>query len=115
MQMIKDMQEEIRLEKYNTERQVLLEEREAAMRNVQLEETLSMLHDYKDAFMQYLAAAEEEENVNIAISSHIYNKQSCKMYVIYVYMYIYVSYYSNYLLSYVLGNNIELSIDYKFY
>jgi len=65
MQMIKDMQEEIRLEKYNTERQILLEEREAAMRNVQLEETLFVLQDYKNAFMKYLVAAEEEENVNI--------------------------------------------------
>jgi len=46
MQIIKDMQEEIRLEKYNTERQILLEQREAAMRNVQLEETLVVLQDY---------------------------------------------------------------------
>jgi len=65
MQIIKDMQEEIRLEKYNTERQILLEEREAGMRNVQLEETLFVLQDYKNAFMKYLIAAEEEENVNI--------------------------------------------------
>ncbi|KYQ54968.1 Axonemal 84 kDa protein [Trachymyrmex zeteki] len=62
MQMIKDMQEEIRLEKYNTERQILLDEREAAMRKVQLEETLSVLHDYKSAFMKYLFASEKEEN-----------------------------------------------------
>ncbi|XP_028046208.1 axonemal 84 kDa protein [Monomorium pharaonis] len=61
IQMIKDMQEEIRLEKYNTERQILLEEQEATMRNVQLKETLFVLHDYKDAFIQYLTAAEEEE------------------------------------------------------
>ncbi|XP_018407317.1 PREDICTED: axonemal 84 kDa protein-like [Cyphomyrmex costatus] len=62
MQMIKDMQEEIRLEKYNTERQILLDEREAAMRKVQLEETLSVLHNYANAFMKYLIASEEEEN-----------------------------------------------------
>ncbi|XP_018060407.1 PREDICTED: axonemal 84 kDa protein-like [Atta colombica] len=62
MQMIKDMQERIRLEKYNMEKQILLDEREAAMRKVQLEETLSVLHDYKSAFMKYLVASEEEEN-----------------------------------------------------
>ncbi|XP_018377094.1 PREDICTED: axonemal 84 kDa protein-like [Trachymyrmex cornetzi] len=62
MQMIKDMQEEIRLEKYNTERQIFLDEREAAMRKVQLEKTLSVLHDYNSAFMKYLVASEEEEN-----------------------------------------------------
>lgn len=65
MQLIKDMQEEIRLEKYNTERQMLLDEREAGMRRVQLEETLCVLQDYKNAFRKYLTAAEEEENVNI--------------------------------------------------
>lgn len=69
--MIKDMQEEIRLEKYNTERQILLDEREAAMRKVQLEETLSVLHDYKSAFMKYLFASEKEENVNV-IFSYLY-------------------------------------------
>lgn len=63
--MIKDMQEEIRLEKYNTERQVLLQEREAAMRKVQLEETLCILRDYKNAFKEYLTATEDEENVII--------------------------------------------------
>ncbi|XP_011865165.1 PREDICTED: axonemal 84 kDa protein-like [Vollenhovia emeryi] len=62
LQMIKDMQEEIRLEKYNTERQVLLEEREAAMRKIQLEETLCMLHGYKSTFQKYLTATEEEAN-----------------------------------------------------
>ncbi|XP_011706894.1 PREDICTED: protein CASC1-like, partial [Wasmannia auropunctata] len=62
IQMIKDMQEEIRLEKYNTERQILLDDQEAAMQNVQLEETLFVLHDYKSAFIKYLAATEEEEN-----------------------------------------------------
>ncbi|XP_011635025.1 axonemal 84 kDa protein-like [Pogonomyrmex barbatus] len=61
-QMIKDMQEEIRLEKYNTERQILLEEREAAMRKIQLEKTQFILHDYKNAFMKYLITVEEEEN-----------------------------------------------------
>jgi len=65
MQMIKDMQERIRLEKYNMEKQILLDEREAAMRKVQLEETLSVLDDYKSAFMKYLVASEEEENVNL--------------------------------------------------
>ena len=63
--MIKDMQERIRLEKYNMEKQILLDEREAAMRKVQLEETLSVLDDYKSAFMKYLVASEEEENVNL--------------------------------------------------
>ncbi|XP_067206119.1 dynein axonemal intermediate chain 7 homolog isoform X2 [Linepithema humile] len=62
MQMIKDMHEEIRLEKYNTEKQVLLEEREAEMRKVQLEETQFALYDCESAFMEYVTAAEEEEN-----------------------------------------------------
>ncbi|KAG5330625.1 AXP83 protein, partial [Acromyrmex charruanus] len=62
LQMIEEVQEEIRLEKYITERQILLDEREAAMRKVQLEKTLSVLHDYKSAFIKYLVASEEEEN-----------------------------------------------------
>ncbi|KAG5327383.1 AXP83 protein, partial [Pseudoatta argentina] len=62
LQMIEEVQEEIRLVKYITERQILLDEREAAMRKVQLEETLSVLHDYKSAFIKYLVASEEEEN-----------------------------------------------------
>ncbi|KAM0732613.1 Dynein axonemal intermediate chain 7-like protein [Formica fusca] len=61
-QMIKDMYEEIRLDKYNMERQALLEEQEAEMRKVQLEKTQDALRDYKDAFAEYVAAAEDEEN-----------------------------------------------------
>lgn len=70
--MIKDMQEDIRLEKYNTEKQMLLEEREAAIQKVQLKETLCVLHDYKSAFKKYLIAAEEEKNVNITFSFFTY-------------------------------------------
>lgn len=70
--MIKDMQEEIRLETFNTNQQILLEEREAAMRKIQLEETLCVLHEYKSAFKKYLIAAEEEKNVNIILSSFTY-------------------------------------------
>lgn len=66
--MIKDMHEEIRLEKYNMERQVLLEEQEAAMRKTQFEETRHTLCDYKDTFAEYIATTEEEENVNIYLS-----------------------------------------------
>ncbi|EZA57011.1 Axonemal 84 kDa protein [Ooceraea biroi] len=62
VKMIKDMHEEIRLEEYNMERQALLEEREAAIRKVQLEATCIMLNDYKNAFMKYVAAVEEAEN-----------------------------------------------------
>lgn len=64
LQMIKDMQEEIRLEKYNTERQIVLEDQEAAMRDVQLKETWDLLQHYKSAFMEYIVDTEEEENVN---------------------------------------------------
>jgi len=74
MQMIKDMHEEIRLEKYNTEKQVLLEEREAEMRKVQLKETQFALHDCKSAFMEYVTAAEEEENVRILLRPLLYRK-----------------------------------------
>lgn len=77
MQLIKDMHEEIRLEKYNTEKQVLLEEREAEMRKVQLEETQFALDDYKSAFMEYITAAEEEENVRTA-ASFFFIKNKCK-------------------------------------
>lgn len=69
LQIIKDMHEEIRLEKYNTERQMLLDEREAEMRKVQLEKTQIALHDCKSRFMEYVAAAEGEENVRIAAFS----------------------------------------------
>ncbi|XP_070164198.1 dynein axonemal intermediate chain 7 isoform X3 [Polyergus mexicanus] len=61
-QMIKDMYEEIRLEKYNMERQALLEKQEAEMRKVQLEKTQDALRDYNDAFAEYVATVEEEEN-----------------------------------------------------
>ncbi|XP_011255045.2 axonemal 84 kDa protein [Camponotus floridanus] len=61
-QMIKDMHEEIRMEKYNMERQALLEEQDAQMRKVQLEETQCVLRNYKDAFAKYVAVTEEEEN-----------------------------------------------------
>lgn len=66
-QMIKDMQEEIRLEKYNMERQVLLEEQRAAMRTVQLKATYLVLNEYKNAFIRYVAAVETEENVIILL------------------------------------------------
>ncbi|XP_072751665.1 LOW QUALITY PROTEIN: dynein axonemal intermediate chain 7 [Anoplolepis gracilipes] len=61
-QMIKDMHEEIRMEKYNLEKQALLEKQEAEMRKIQLEETQNVLRDYKNAFAKYIAATEEEEN-----------------------------------------------------
>lgn len=62
--MIKDMHEEIRMEKYNMERQALLEEQEAQMRKVQLEKMQCVLRNYKDAFAKYVTATEKEENVN---------------------------------------------------
>lgn len=63
-QIIKDMHEQIRLEKYQAEKQALLEEQEAIMRKVQLEETLSVFHDYITAFLEYVEIVEEEENVS---------------------------------------------------
>lgn len=69
--MIKDMHEEIRMEKYNMERRVLLEEQEAQMRKAQLEETRYMLCNYKDAFAKYLAVTEEEENVSTLFFCYI--------------------------------------------
>lgn len=68
--MIKDMHEEIRIEKYNMESQALLEEQEAQMRKVQLEETLYMLRNYKDAFAKYVAVTEEKENVSTFVSKY---------------------------------------------
>ncbi|XP_025153947.1 axonemal 84 kDa protein [Harpegnathos saltator] len=59
---IKDMHEEIRQEKYNAERQVLLDEKETAMRKVQLEKTWHALQDHESAFMEYVADAEKEKN-----------------------------------------------------
>lgn len=70
--MIKDMHEEIRMEKYNMERQALLEEQDAQMRKVQLEETQCVLRNYKDAFVKYVAVTEEEENVNTLFFCYIY-------------------------------------------
>ncbi|XP_014489011.1 PREDICTED: protein CASC1-like isoform X2 [Dinoponera quadriceps] len=61
-QIIKDMHEEIRWEKYNAERQVSLEEKEAAMREVQLEKTWHALQDHEGAFVKYVTDAEKEEN-----------------------------------------------------
>lgn len=68
---IKEMQEEIRQEKYNAERQVLLDEKEAGMREVQLEKTWRTLQDHESAFMEYVADAEKKENVNISIFSFL--------------------------------------------
>ncbi|KAL6443267.1 hypothetical protein ACFW04_002876 [Cataglyphis niger] len=61
-QIIKNLSEEIRLEKYNIEKQALLEKQEAEIRKVQLEKTQVTLSDYKEAFAEYIAAVEEEEN-----------------------------------------------------
>lgn len=57
------MHEEIRREKYNVERQVFLEEKETAMREVQLEKTWRALQDHESAFMEYVTDSEQEENV----------------------------------------------------
>lgn len=69
------MHEEIRLEKYSVERQVLLEEQEAEIRKVQLEKTQDTLCDYKDAFAEYTAAVEQEEDVNSLFFFAIFNKK----------------------------------------
>lgn len=62
--MIRDMHEEIRLERQNAERQASLEKREAAMRDVQLAETHRVLGGHKNAFAEYVTFAEKEENVS---------------------------------------------------
>ncbi|XP_043500207.1 dynein axonemal intermediate chain 7 homolog isoform X4 [Polistes fuscatus] len=62
LQLIKNIQEEIRLERYNTEQEVLLEESQTVMRKIQLEKTRSVVHENKKAFMDHVLATEEKEN-----------------------------------------------------
>ena len=57
------MQEEIRLEKYNAERQIQRDEEEAKMRRVQLEDTWFSIYEKKKAFMDYFLKSKEDEDV----------------------------------------------------
>ncbi|KAF7398425.1 hypothetical protein HZH66_006322 [Vespula vulgaris] len=62
LQLIKDIQEEIHLERSKVEREILLEESQTAMRKIQLEETCFVTHENKKAFADHVFATEEEEN-----------------------------------------------------
>ncbi|XP_024936813.1 protein CASC1 isoform X2 [Cephus cinctus] len=59
--LIKEMHEEIRLEKINSEKQALLEEQQAAMRKMQLENTWYTVYDNDRAFMDYSIANNEHD------------------------------------------------------
>ncbi|XP_066587951.1 dynein axonemal intermediate chain 7-like isoform X2 [Prorops nasuta] len=61
-QMIDEMYEEIRLEKYNFEQRALLDEQQMEMRKIQLENTWSAVHKNQEAFEKYLLDDEKEEN-----------------------------------------------------
>ncbi|KAK2583902.1 hypothetical protein KPH14_001173 [Odynerus spinipes] len=62
LQLIKDMYEEIRYEKEKTEDEILLEDNQAAMRKIQLEDTWFVVYENKKIFMDHIVATEEEEN-----------------------------------------------------
>nr|KAF7425112.1 hypothetical protein H0235_007550 [Vespula pensylvanica] len=62
LQLIKDIQEEIHLERSKVEQEILLEESQTAMRKIQLEETCFVTHENKKAFADHVFATEEEEN-----------------------------------------------------
>ncbi|XP_046821692.1 dynein axonemal intermediate chain 7 homolog [Vespa crabro] len=62
LQLIKDIQEEIHLEKYKAEQEILLEESQTAMRKIQLEETWFVTYENKKAFMDHVLATEKMEN-----------------------------------------------------
>ncbi|XP_051167349.1 dynein axonemal intermediate chain 7-like isoform X2 [Leptopilina boulardi] len=61
-QMIKDMIEEIRLEKLNSEIQVDLEEQQNAIRRIQLEETLLLIAQNTKSYEDYVLKEKELEN-----------------------------------------------------
>ncbi|XP_043481152.1 dynein axonemal intermediate chain 7-like isoform X2 [Leptopilina heterotoma] len=61
-QMIKDMIEEIRLEKLNSENQVELEEKQNTIRRIQLEETLLLIAQNKKSFDDYVLEEKDIEN-----------------------------------------------------
>jgi len=63
--MIKDLHEEITFEKYKTEKEVKLEEGEAATRRIQLKATCLRLDNYRNAFLEYIHTIEEKKNVII--------------------------------------------------
>lgn len=62
--MIKDMIEEIRLEKLNSENQVELEEKQNTLRRIQLEETLLLIAQNKKSFEDYVLEEKDIENVS---------------------------------------------------
>lgn len=64
--MIKDMQEEIRLEQYNEKRKAELEAEEETIRQSQLEQTCFVLSRHWTAYMNNILNMEEEENVGIS-------------------------------------------------
>lgn len=64
--MIKDMIEEIRLEKLNSESQVVLEEQQNAIRKIQLEETLHFIAQNKTAYLDYVLEEKEQEKVSFS-------------------------------------------------
>ncbi|KAF7401191.1 hypothetical protein HZH68_007011 [Vespula germanica] len=68
LQLIKDIQEEIHLERSKVEQEILLEESQTAMRKIQLEETCFVTHENKKAFADHVFATEEEENWNMYLT-----------------------------------------------
>lgn len=61
--MIKDLQEEIRLEQYNEKRKAEMEAEEAANRQTQLKQTHAVLSRHWAAFTENMLQLEQEENV----------------------------------------------------
>ncbi|XP_015116038.1 axonemal 84 kDa protein [Diachasma alloeum] len=59
--MIKEMQEEIRLEKYNSERHLQLEIEQGAKRRIHLEKTCRVIHNNEKTYMDYVLKTTEEE------------------------------------------------------
>jgi len=63
--MIKDLYKEITFEKYKAEKEIKLEEEEAAARTIQLKATYLRLDNYRNAFLRYIHTIEEKKNVII--------------------------------------------------
>lgn len=64
--MIKDMQEEIRLEEYNEKEKPRLEAEEAAIRQKQLEQTARVISSHRSAYEKYERILEQQERVGIS-------------------------------------------------
>lgn len=75
--LIKELQDEIEMETYNSEQKVLIEEEQMRQRKIQLDKTWYRIHERTKVFMDYALKSAEEEEVNISFAIKFYFQFSC--------------------------------------